>query len=130
VDLVVTNPPFRKARSGRVNPHPEKARARHEETISLPDIMATARRLLRNGGRLVTIYPADRAAETLVEMDRAAIRPKYIRTIHSGAGTEARLCLMAGTRSGQTGGLRIAPPLILYKADGTYTEEAQAMFGG
>jgi tRNA1Val (adenine37-N6)-methyltransferase len=129
-DLMVTNPPFRKARSGRVNPHPEKARARHEEAITLPEVMKTARRLLRNGGRLVTIYPADRAAEVLVEMDRVSIRPKFLRTVHSKADTEARLCLAAGTKGGRSGGLRVAPPLIIYNDDGTYTDEVQAMFGG
>lgn len=130
VDLLVANPPFRKARSGRVNPHQEKAGARHEVFITLPEVMAAARRLLRTGGRLVVVYPADRAAEVLAGMDRAGIAPKFLRTVHSRAGTEARLVLAAGTKGARPGGLRIAPPLAIYKDDGVYTDEVQAMFEG
>ncbi len=130
VDLVVTNPPFRKTRSGRINPDPEKARARHEVTITLPEVMAAARRLLRTGGRLVTVYPADRGAEVLVGMDRAGIAPKFLRTVHSRDGSEARLVLAAGVKGGQPGGLRIGPPLTVYGDDGSYTDEVQSMFDG
>jgi len=127
-DLMVANPPFRKARSGRVNPRQEKAGARHEVFITLPEVMAAARRLLRTGGRLVVVYPADRAAEVLAGMDRAGIAPKFLRTVHSRTGTEARRVLAAGTKGARPGGRRIAPPLIIYKDDGVYTDEVQAMF--
>lgn len=130
VDLMVANPPFRKARSGRINPQQEKAQARHEVSVTLPEVMAAARRLLRTGGRLVAVYPADRAAEVLVGMDRAGIAPKFLRTVHSRAGAEARLVLAGGTKGGRPGGLRIAPPLTIYKDDGAYTGEVQAMFEG
>ena len=130
VDLMVANPPFRKARSGRVNPRQEKAIARHEVSITLPEVMAAARRLLRTGGRLLVIYPADRAAEVLAGMDRAGIAPKFLRTVHSRTGTEARRVLAAGTKGARPGGLRIAPPLIIYRDDGAYTGEVQAMFEG
>lgn len=130
IDLMVINPPFRKAQSGRVNPHPEKAQARHEYSLSLSEVMATARRLLRNGGRLLTIYPADRAAEVLVEMDKAGVAPKFLRTVHSKPGTEARLVLTGGTKGARPGGLRIDTPLVIYRADGAYADEVQAMFEG
>lgn len=130
VDLMVANPPFRKARSGRVNPRQEEAIARHEVSITLPEVMAAARRLLRTGGRLLVIYPADRAAEVLAGMDRAGIAPKFLRTVHSRTGTEARRVLAAGTKGARPGGLRIAPPLIIYRDDGAYTGEVQAMFEG
>ena len=96
--------------------------------ITLPEVMTAARRLLRSGGRLVVVYPADRAAEVLAGMDRAGIAPKFLRTVHSRTGTEARRVLAAGTKGARPGGLRIAPPLIIYRDDGAYTGEVQAMF--
>ena len=47
VDLVVSNPPFRKADSGRINPSRQRAVARHEIKATLYDVVETGRRMLR-----------------------------------------------------------------------------------
>ncbi|MGD8703714.1 MAG: methyltransferase, partial [Desulfosarcina sp.] len=61
VDLVVTNPPYRKQGSGRVNADSQKAVARHEMKINLDSLLRTARRMLNPSGRLAIIYPSVRA---------------------------------------------------------------------
>ncbi|MFN3480443.1 MAG: tRNA1(Val) (adenine(37)-N6)-methyltransferase, partial [Thermodesulfovibrionales bacterium] len=55
-DIVVSNPPFRKIRSGRINPDKERAMARHEIAIDLQGLVAVSEFLLRPGGRLFIIY--------------------------------------------------------------------------
>ncbi|MGD9223844.1 MAG: methyltransferase, partial [Desulfobacteraceae bacterium] len=50
VDWIVSNPPYRPASSGRLNPNNERALARHEIHLSLHDLVQTSRSFLRTGG--------------------------------------------------------------------------------
>lgn len=127
VDLVVANPPFYRAGSGRVNPNDQRAVARHEIRVGLPDVILTARRMLRTGGCFLSIYLAERICDLIVEMRNAGIEPKTIRAIQSHENEAAKLVLVEGKKGGQPG-TRLAPPLILYQADGAYTETAREMF--
>jgi tRNA1Val (adenine37-N6)-methyltransferase len=127
VDLVVSNPPYRRSHSGRLNPNHQRAVARHEIIVTLSDLMATAKRNLRTGGRFVTIYSAERAAELLGLMRSARIEPKFLRSIHSNRLSEAKLILVEGKKGAKTG-IRIESSLILYDENGNYTEEVEKMF--
>ena len=127
VDLVVCNPPYRRTDSGRINPNQQRAIARHELMADLQDVIACSRRILKTTGRLVTIYAAERTADILYQMRAVSLEPKYVRTIHSDARSEAKLVLVEGTKDGNPG-LKIAPPLILYQENGDYTDEVQRMF--
>ncbi len=127
VDLIVSNPPYQKAYSGRTNPNTQKAIARHEIKMTLPDLLEAAGRLLRTMGKIVMIYPAQRAADIFIRMRAVRIEPKILRTIHSKENTEAKLILVEGAKAGRPG-VKIAPPLIIYKENGTYTREVEQMF--
>ncbi len=122
VDLVVSNPPYRKTDSGRINPDQERAVARHEIKASLSDVLDTARRILRISGRFIAIYPAERLTEMLINMHNADIEPKSLRMIHSKIKSDAQLIIAEGIRGGNPG-LKIAPPLFIYNEDGVYTDE-------
>ena len=127
VDLLVCNPPFRRPGSGKINQHSERAVARHELKANLRDVIGAARRLLKTSGRMVTIYTAERTADILCQMRADCIEPKYVRTIHSHRRSEAKLILIEGLKGGNPG-LKIASPLIIYDAQGEYTDEVQQMF--
>ncbi len=83
--------------------------------------------MLRTSGRFVTVYPAERMADILIQMRSAGLEPKSLRTIHSGRHTEAKLILVEGKKGGSPG-LKIGPPLIIYRKDGSYTDEVKEMF--
>jgi tRNA1Val (adenine37-N6)-methyltransferase len=127
VDLVVSNPPYRRSHSGRLNPDHQRALARHEIAVTLSDLIATTKRMLRTAGRFVTIYSAERAAELLALMRSASIEPKILRSIHSNRQSDAKLILVEGKKDGRTG-IRIESSLILYDEDGNYTDEVEKMF--
>jgi tRNA1Val (adenine37-N6)-methyltransferase len=127
VDLVICNPPYRKIGSGRMNPNPQRATARHEITVSLAEVTQAAQKMLDKSGRAAMIYPAERAGDIIHTLKKQSIEPKCIRTVHSYADAEAKLLLIEGVKGGGSG-LKIMPPLILYEADGRYTEEVQRMF--
>jgi tRNA1Val (adenine37-N6)-methyltransferase len=127
VDLVVCNPPFRKARSGRINPDQQRAVARHEIKTTLHDVIKTAHGMLRTSGRLVIVYSAERTTDVLSQMRAIGIEPKWIRMIHSGENTNAKLILIEG-KKGARPGLKIGPALIIYRENGTYSDEVEKMF--
>jgi tRNA1Val (adenine37-N6)-methyltransferase len=127
VDVIVCNPPYRKPNSGRLNPDPQRAVARHEIKVSLIDVLQTVRCMLRTAGRFVTIYTAQRSAELLSQMRLGGIEPKFIRTIHSQLDAAAKLILVVGVK-GARSGTKIGPPLIIYNADGQYAAEVEKMF--
>ena len=127
VDLVVSNPPYRKAESGRINPDQQRAVARHEIKATLSDVVETAQRMLRTAGRFVMVYPAERMADILIQMRSAGLEPKSLRTVHSDRHTDAKLIIVEGKKGGRPG-LKIGSPVIIYRKDGSYTDEVKEMF--
>jgi len=110
-DVVVCNPPYRKKESGRINPDPQRAIARHEIRASLEDILSAARELLKPKGRLAMIYPAFRLADVLWKMRKFRLEPKRVRVVYPGLSSEAKLVLIEACLEGR-GGLKILPPII------------------
>lgn len=126
-DIIVSNPPFFKPGAGRVNLHDGAAQARHEISLDLPQLAQTARKLLTNKGRLYVIYPAERLAEAIAVFTAADIMPKHLRCIHSHEGDEACLVLLESCFQGNHG-LKVKPPLYIYKNAEDYTDEVARMY--
>ncbi|MDX2455740.1 tRNA1(Val) (adenine(37)-N6)-methyltransferase [Desulfosarcina sp.] len=129
VDWVVTNPPYRKRGSGRINTDSQRAVARHEIKTDLDTVLRTARRMLRKSGRFSIIYPSVRSIDLLTAMRSTGIEPKYLTMIHAKPAFPARLVLVTGIKGGRPG-LDVGPPLCLYHEDGTYTRALESMFSG
>ncbi len=126
-DMVLSNPPYRQIGSGRINPWPEKALARHEIQTTLKDILQTAHQLLKEKGRLNIIYPASRAADLIQEMRKFHLEPKRLQFIHPHQKDEARLMLVETIKEGRAQ-IKVLPPFILYDSANQYTPEAQELF--
>ena len=127
VDIVVSNPPFRKAHSGRVNPNRQRAVARHEISVTLPDVVKTAGDILKTAGLFVLVYTSERLPELVQHMKSCRLEPKNVRFIHSRRNSESKLMMMEGIKQGRPG-LKVGPPIVIYNEDATYTEEVDAMF--
>ena len=126
-DLVVSNPPFRRLKSGRLNTGEEKAIARHEITLSLHEFINAASALLRNRGRLCMIYHPCRLSELLTVMKGKGIEAKRMRLVHSTPSSEAKMVLLEAVQGGRAG-LKVEAPLCLYREDGSYSEEMEKIY--
>jgi tRNA1Val (adenine37-N6)-methyltransferase len=62
---IITNPPYREAGMGRLNPEIEKAIARHEISLSLKNIIQWSRELLAPEGKINFIFPSIRNDEVI-----------------------------------------------------------------
>jgi tRNA1Val (adenine37-N6)-methyltransferase len=110
-DLVICNPPYRRNESGRINPDPQRAIARHEIMASLNDILAAGRDLLRTKGRLALVYPATRLADLLVRLRAYQLEPKRLQMVYPGLQAGAKLVLIEAALNARSG-LQILPPLL------------------
>jgi tRNA1Val (adenine37-N6)-methyltransferase len=128
-DLAVSNPPFRAARSGRLNPDPEKRIARHEIAASLEDFLAAGRSVLRDGGRFALIFPAPRAVDLIAGMRAHGLEPKRVRMVHSFADAPASLILAEGVKGGSVE-VETLPPLVVYRRGDRYTPEVERILEG
>jgi tRNA1Val (adenine37-N6)-methyltransferase len=125
-DVVVSNPPYRAPRSGRVNPDVEKRVARHEVHGALMDFLRAGGYVLRRGGALFVVYPAARAIDLLVGMRHESVEPKRLRLVHSFRGRSASLVLVEGVKGGGQE-LEIMPPLVVYTSEKQYADEVRAL---
>ena len=125
-DLIVANPPYRAAATGRENPDHSRRVARGESTATLIDFVAAARRYARNRGRVAFVFTARRSAELISAMRSKQLEPKRIRFVHPQIAIPASVMLVEA-RVG--GGIEVAieAPLILYECPGIYTAEARAL---
>jgi tRNA1Val (adenine37-N6)-methyltransferase len=126
-DLVITNPPYRKAGSGRLNPHTEKAVARHEIQATQEEVLRSAYYLLVDKGRLAMIYPASRFADLMRGLSKHHLEPKRIQFVHSHEGDEARLVLVEALKEGHAQ-VKVLPPFFLYDSARNYTPAARELF--
>jgi tRNA1Val (adenine37-N6)-methyltransferase len=128
-DVVVCNPPYRRATSGRTSSNDEKQIARHEIHGELGDFLAAGAFLLRAKGRMSLVYLAGRAVDLLSSMRQARLEPKRLRMVHSFSDSDASLILVEGVKHGRSG-VEILPPLIVYRQGKQYSDEVAAMIAG
>ncbi len=126
-DLVVSNPPFRKVRTGRLTLGDERAIARHEIKLSLKDLAESSSRLLRHHGRLCIIHLPERLTEIIDVMRNYALQPKRLRFVHSNIYSEAKMVLVESVKGGNPG-LKTEKPFFIYNVDGSYTDEMGSIY--
>jgi len=126
-DWITSNPPYRRLDTGRINPDPQKALARHELAASLEDLCRVMAYLLREKGRAFLVYPVGRFAGLVVRLREAGLEPKTVRPVYPKLGERARWVLVEAVRDGKEE-LSIERPLFVEDAEGEYTEEMNQIF--
>lgn len=129
VELILMNPPYFPANSGRLNPDDERAAARHEVHGTLAELLRASRALLARSGRLRLIYPAEALPRLMATVTAAGLKPTRLRPIHPFPDAPARLILLDARVSGRRE-LELAPGLIIHTAPDRYHPEVQAALDG
>ena len=126
-DLIVSNPPYRKINSGRMNLDPMKAIARHELKLNLASMLDKARPILKKGGHITLAYPSRRLQETLSELESRELFPSRIRFIHGNQSAEAKIFLVDAVKEKKSD-LIVDSPLYVYNKDGSYSKDMQDIY--
>lgn len=127
-DLVTCNPPFFKIGDNNINPSDAKAIARHEVLATLDDIVKEAASLLAPKGRFAMVHRPDRLVEILETFKKYKIEPKRLQFVYPKMNKECNHILIEGIKDGSSDGLRILPPLYVYKDDNKWTNEVLKIY--
>ena len=128
LDFVVTNPPYKKMQTGKVNESEYKYISRHEVTANLEDFIKVSKYLLKDKGALYMVHRPDRLVDIIELMRKYKLEPKRLRFVYSTVDKEPVLILIKGVKNAGAF-LKVEKPLIIYKEDGEYTDEIYEIYG-
>jgi tRNA1Val (adenine37-N6)-methyltransferase len=121
-DLVVSNPPFRTAGSGKVSPRAGRDAARHETTAGLADFIAAAKYMVKPSGKICFVQLPSRLPEFMSLASEMKLSVLRVRMIHSNAESPATM-FMAELAKGRRSAPVVESPLFVRGMDGEYTDE-------
>ena len=121
-DAIITNPPYKKLNSGKVNDNETKLISRHEVKASLDDFIKISFKMLKDKGALYMVHRAERLVDIMYEMRKNKIEPKRIRCVYSDKNSDSKLVLIEAIKNGKSY-IKIDEPLYIYNDDNSYTDE-------
>jgi len=128
-DVIFSNPPYFKSRSGRKSPYEIENIARRDIEFELDEFLKKVSSLLKNKGKFYLVFTALRLAELIYLLKKNKLEPKLLRLVYSYPGSEAKLVLLLAIKNAKEE-IRILSPLYIYNSPkGNYTEEVKNMLG-
>ena len=121
-DAITCNPPYMIGEHGLQNPDAPKAIARHEVLCTFEDVARESARMLKPGGKFFLVHRPFRLAEIITTLVRNKLEPKRIRFVHPYVDKEPNMVLIEAKKGGRSR-VTVEKPLIVYKAQGEYTDE-------
>ena len=126
--VITSNPPYMIGQHGLVNPHSEKAIARHEVLCTLEDVIENAAALLVPGGHFYMVHRPFRLAEIITTLVKYRLEPKRMQLVYPYIDKEPNMVLIEAARGGKSR-LQVEKPLIVYEKPGVYTSEIYDVYG-
>ena len=126
-DVVVMNPPYKEAGTGKTNENEGKLIARHEVKATLLDFIKTASELLKDRGELYIVHKPERTVDIMQKMRENKIEPKEIKIVYPYKNAGASIILIKGVKGGKKF-LKIDEPLYIYKENGEYSDQIHKIY--
>ena len=127
-DVIVTNPPYKKERSGIVNENIQKVISRHEIEANLEDFIKISFDLLKDKGEFYMVHHPERLTDILFYMRKYKIEPKNLKFVFSRQNKIPKLVLIKGVKNAKAF-LNVEPNLYIYDDNGNYTDEFLKIYG-
>lgn len=125
VDIVTANPPYMKDNAGKRNTYDEKYIARHEVCGEIGDFCACAKRLLKHGGKFLTVWRPDRLEDLMVALRENGLEPKRQVFVCAHPYAEPSMVLTEAIK-GANPGMRVTRPLFLSDSAENYISNIQS----
>ncbi len=126
-DTIISNPPYRKLNTGRMNPNQEKAIARHEISMDLNSLLDKTSSLLKHGGTFIMTYPLLRLNEVQKKLYSNKLFPSRLLYIHGSRDADARIFLIESIKNRKVKCV-IEKPLFIYNESGSYSKEMEKIY--
>ena len=128
VDIVISNPPYKKLGTGSKNEVDEKYIARHEVECELEDIFKTASKLLKFKGKLYLVHKPERMADLISLAKKYNLEPKEMQFLQPTITKKPSIVLMEYILGGGNECI-VLPNLIEYDESGNCTKEILDIYG-
>ncbi|PTQ56718.1 MAG: tRNA (adenine37-N(6))-methyltransferase TrmN6 [Candidatus Carbobacillus altaicus] len=127
-DYITINPPYVSEASFPQNKRKALAVARHEIMLKLAEWTEALALLLKPLGRAAIVYRTDRFYELFQALIVRDLIVKRLRFVYPHAHKNADLVLVEVQKKGRVRGTVVEPPLIVHRADGSFTDEMEAIY--
>lgn len=129
-DVVTCNPPYFKVTDEKdLKKNEQMAIARHEIYCTLEDVVRTASRLLKQGGKCAFVHRPKRFIELIETMKKHRLEPKRIQFVYPKREMDANIVLVESIKGGKPDA-KILPPITVYDDNGEYTDEIKEIIYG
>lgn len=122
VEIVISNPPYKKIGTGSKNIGDEKYIARHEVMCELEDIFIAAANLLKFRGKLYMVHKPERIADLISLARKYNLEPKEIQFLQPTPEKKPSIVLIQYVLGGGNECI-VLPNLIEYDKEGNYTQD-------
>lgn len=129
-DIIISNPPyFEESKSRLVKENDNLARARHDNDLSLDDLIKHSRTIIENNGLLYLVLRPERLVETINKLTSYSFEPKRLLLCYPKVNKQSNLFVIEAKFMGNPG-LKIEEPLIVHNDDGSYSKQLEDYIGG
>lgn len=125
LDVITVNPPYNFLPNEIEET--EISIATHELKTSLTEIVLTASKLLKFGGKFFMVHRADRLSDIIFELKKCKLEPKRLQIVYPKVEKEPNLVLIEA-KKGAKSGIKILEPLILMTQDGCETQQLKNIY--
>lgn len=125
LDLIYSNPPYRKAGSGKLNPSQQKSIARHEIKLKLDDLFRCSVNFLKEDGRLTLILPDYRVNDFTRLTEKYSMHLIEHQYVHSFADQAPAFLLATVSRAQRE--FHERGRIVIYEKPGVYTDEMKQL---
>lgn len=126
-DAIVTNPPYKKVGTGRINENEAKLISRHEITANLEDFIKMASYLLKDQGSIYMVHRPERLADIITDLRKYKLEPKGMKFVYPCQRKEPNLILVKATKNARPF-LKVEKPMYIYDLQGDYTEDVLKIY--
>ena len=127
-DHVISNPPFYR-KNKKISFHNPKNLGYYDENITITEWIEISSLKLNNKGRITIIISTERMDEVIVSLKKNGVGEIIVFPIWSFLGDKAIRVIISG-RKGVISGMAILSGLVLYKKNGSLTDEAHKVMDG
>lgn len=126
-NVVTCNPPYTPVGTGYINDMSPVAIARHEIRCNIDDVFSAAGKMLKYGGRFYMVHRFERLCDIFCTGRKYILEPKFIRFVQTTQQKPPSLVLIEFIKGGGPG-LKTGLPLVVYKSDGSYSDEVNDIY--
>ena len=127
-DIITVNPPYFKVlENSYLNQNKIKANARHENTLTLDELIKIVKYLLKNNGSFYMVHRTERLMEILDKLKENNLMPKCIQFIYPYEGKESKLFMVKAVKNGKIG-TKVLDAMYIHNNDMTYRNEIKDIF--